>query len=136
MEGAALAGPEGAALRDGEFVEVEKLFIYATDRVPALAGDIGGVQRPLVRVSSIELLDSTNQPTGIEIPYGSPIDVRVLGTFSNRAAGKNVESFQGEVIAGPAPLLTFQDLNVDFVAQGVLPDLEAMDVIAITRRSC
>ncbi len=43
-----LEAMRGAGLRDGEFVDVAQLFGYATDRVPGLAGGVGGVQRPLV----------------------------------------------------------------------------------------
>ena len=43
-----LEGMRGTALREGEYVDVSKLFQYAADRVPELARNIGGVQRPLV----------------------------------------------------------------------------------------
>jgi WD40 repeat protein/uncharacterized caspase-like protein len=42
-----LLGMRGAALRDDEFVDVARLFAYATDAVPRLAAYIGGIQRPL-----------------------------------------------------------------------------------------
>jgi hypothetical protein len=38
-----------------------------------------GVQRPLVRVKAVELLDSTSQPTGITVPFGDAVDARILG---------------------------------------------------------
>jgi WD40 repeat protein len=41
-----LEGMRGAALRDSSFVDVSRLFQYAADRVPVLATDIGGIQRP------------------------------------------------------------------------------------------
>src|SRR5437660_9301490 len=40
----------GAALRQGQFVDVGALFTYATDQVPQFARDIGGIQRPLVSI--------------------------------------------------------------------------------------
>jgi uncharacterized caspase-like protein len=43
-----LQGMKGAALRDDEFVDVNKLFQYAADRVPELAQNIGGIQRPQI----------------------------------------------------------------------------------------
>jgi WD40 repeat protein len=43
-----LLGMRGAALREGEFVDVLTLFGFAVDRVPRLAGSIGGVQRPVM----------------------------------------------------------------------------------------
>jgi WD40 repeat protein len=43
-----LQGMKGAALRDDEFVDVNKLFQYAADRVPQLAQNIGGIQRPQI----------------------------------------------------------------------------------------
>ena len=43
---ALLEGMRGAALIDDSQVDVSRLFGYAVDRVPDLARDIGGVQRP------------------------------------------------------------------------------------------
>jgi WD40 repeat protein/uncharacterized caspase-like protein len=45
---ALLQGLRGAALRNGEFADVSGLFQYAADRVPDLASNIGGIQRPEV----------------------------------------------------------------------------------------
>src|SRR5580700_6958653 len=39
---------KGPALLSGGEVDVSRLFQYAVDNVPRLAGDIGGVQRPQV----------------------------------------------------------------------------------------
>ena len=43
-----LLGMRGAALREESYVDVGRLFAYATDEVPSLARGIGGVQRPLL----------------------------------------------------------------------------------------
>ncbi len=43
-----LFGMRGAALRDDQFVDVSRLFEYAADQVPRLAGEIGGVQKPVI----------------------------------------------------------------------------------------
>ena len=43
-----LLGMRGAKLREGEYVDVVDLFGFAADKVPELARDIGGVQRPLI----------------------------------------------------------------------------------------
>ncbi len=43
-----LLGIRGAALRDNEYVDVSRLFNFAADRVPDMARDIGGVQRPVI----------------------------------------------------------------------------------------
>jgi len=81
-----------------------------------------GVERPMVRVREIELLDSNSQPTGIKIPYGDNIDARALGVFSNRAEGTQQESFTGETQTGTGALkIRLYDPNVDFVAEGVVP---------------
>ena len=45
---ALLSGLRGAALRDGEFVDISTLFQYAVDEVPKLAKGVGGIQRPMV----------------------------------------------------------------------------------------
>ena len=43
-----LMGMRGAKLRQGEFVDVVDLFGFAAEKVPELARDIGGVQRPTI----------------------------------------------------------------------------------------
>ncbi len=43
-----LLAMRGARLREGQFVDVGELFAFAADKVPELAQDIGGVQRPLI----------------------------------------------------------------------------------------
>jgi WD40 repeat protein/uncharacterized caspase-like protein len=43
-----LQGMKGARLRENQFADVGMLFNYAQDAVPAMAKNIGGIQRPLV----------------------------------------------------------------------------------------
>ncbi|MCW5911414.1 MAG: caspase family protein [Cyclobacteriaceae bacterium] len=43
-----LEGIRGAALREDQFVDINKLFQYAHDRVPLLAEGIGGIQTPQI----------------------------------------------------------------------------------------
>lgn len=43
-----LLGMRGAALREREYLDVDRLFAFASDTVPELAKDVGGVQRPVV----------------------------------------------------------------------------------------
>ncbi|TDI71577.1 MAG: caspase family protein, partial [Bacteroidetes bacterium] len=45
-----LLGMKGASLRENKFVDVMQLFQFAADKVPELAKDIGGIQKPEVRV--------------------------------------------------------------------------------------
>src|SRR5262249_28396162 len=40
-----LQGMRGAALREGEFVDVSKIFQHAADQVPLLAQNVGGIQK-------------------------------------------------------------------------------------------
>ncbi len=45
---ALLQGLRGAALREGEYIDVSRLFQFAADQVPQLAQNIGGVQKPVI----------------------------------------------------------------------------------------
>ncbi|CAB4130605.1 Baseplate protein J-like [uncultured Caudovirales phage] len=45
-----------------------------------------GIQLPLVRVTSVDLLDGSSQPTGDIIPYSEPVDARSTA-FSNAGHG-------------------------------------------------
>ena len=81
-----------------------------------------GIDRPMVRVKEVELLDSSSQPTGIFIPYGDAIDARALGVFSNRAEGSQQESFTGQTQLGTGSLeIRLYDAEVDFAAEGAVP---------------
>jgi hypothetical protein len=46
----------------------------------------GGVQRPLVRITKVEILDSSNQPIGSVVPYAKPIDAQTRA-FQNSTRG-------------------------------------------------
>lgn len=58
-----------------------------------------GLELPLVRIRSIELLDSTNQGTGITIPYGDAVDIRPTCTLEG--AGKKVRVLDRQLIVFP-----------------------------------
>lgn len=126
VEGDTLRISEGNDQRDFEITDVATGTLTLTSAVQSTASNLTfevfrafrGVELPLVRVRTVELLDSANQPTGTTVPYGDVIDARVLGALSNRAQGEAVESFTGEIVAA-SPLTIFEDTRVNFVARGV-----------------
>jgi len=70
-----------------------------------------GLDLPLVRVSSIEMLDSSSQPTGDGIPLADPVDARST-SFSNAGRGVKVSTRDARTgIIG----------TVDLTAGGVFP---------------
>ena len=72
-----------------------------------------GIDRPLVRVKQVDLLDSNFQTTGVTIPYGKEVDIRVKGALGNRAQAIEVESYTGETHDnGTGKLLKFMDSEV------------------------
>lgn len=77
-----------------------------------------GVDRPIVRVKTVELLDSSSLSTGITVPYGDVIDARVVGTLGNRSQGNILESFQAGI---PGAGVILNDTTVNFVAKGIIP---------------
>lgn len=46
----------------------------------------GGLQPPFIRITDVELLDSSNQPLGTKIPYALPVDVQSRA-FQNPGRG-------------------------------------------------
>lgn len=58
-----------------------------------------GLEFPLVRIKSLEVLDSTNQGTGIVVPYGDAVDVRPLCDFEG--AGTSVRVLDKQLIVVP-----------------------------------
>ncbi len=83
-----LMGMRGAALREGEYIDISRLFEFAADRVPDLAKDIGGIQRPVVATprggSSFDIgrLTSDEKP---QIPLAKVRPLILQVNFQNEA---------------------------------------------------
>lgn len=56
----------------------------------------GNVDLPLVRVSTIELLDSSSQPLGTTVPYAHPVDIQSRA-FQNAARGVKYQPTDGRL---------------------------------------
>jgi hypothetical protein len=65
-----------------------------------------GILPPVVRVRSVEILDSSQQPTGDTIPYANPIDIQT-SSFSNIGIGEK-ETVNDAVLG----ILGTVDLNI------------------------
>jgi len=50
-----------------------------------------GIEFPLVRIRTVDILDSSKQPTGDTVPYAEPVDARST-TFSNAGRGTKVST--------------------------------------------
>lgn len=57
-----LEGMKGSKLREDQFADVSLLFNYAQDRVPVMAKNIGGIQRPLVIAPDVVRSSGGNTP--------------------------------------------------------------------------
>lgn len=81
-----LFGMKGASLRDNKFVDVIQLFQFAANKVPELAENIGGIQKPEIRVPlggtsfDIGVLDASGRDQ-INLPSPKPLFVR--SSFQN-----------------------------------------------------
>jgi hypothetical protein len=58
-----------------------------------------GLEFPLVRIRELEVLDSTNQGTGITVPYGDAVDIRPQCDFEG--AGKSIRVLDKQLIIVP-----------------------------------
>jgi hypothetical protein len=60
---------------------------------------LNGLSMPLVRLKSLEVLDSTKQGTGIKVPYGDAVDIRP--TCDVEGAGKEVRILDDQLLLLP-----------------------------------
>jgi hypothetical protein len=67
---------------------------------------LSGLTMPLVRIKSLEVIDSTGQGTGVTVPYGDAVDVRPTSTLEG--AGNAQQTLDKR-------LIVFPDLNSDDV---------------------
>ncbi|WP_197442797.1 caspase family protein [Lignipirellula cremea] len=81
-----LLGMRGAALREEEFVDVSSLFNFAADRVPEMARDIGGIQRPAIASpkggGSFDIGRITPEDRA-QIPLQSPLPLVLRANFQD-----------------------------------------------------
>ncbi|MEI6521114.1 MAG: caspase family protein [bacterium] len=82
---ALLQGIKGAALEKNNVVDVAKLFNYASERVPELAVEIGGIQKPLISVNhgvsfAIGMMTEDDK---VKIPLESEKEVIVTPVIMN-----------------------------------------------------
>lgn len=56
----------------------------------------GAVQTPVVRIQSLELLDSGGAPNGVKIPYRDPVAILTRG-FQNEGSGVEFEGYPASV---------------------------------------
>lgn len=63
-----------------------------------------GISPPLIRITSIDILDSSKQPTGDVVPYADPVDAQT-SCFSNIGIGKKLEISDAKIgIIGTADI--------------------------------
>jgi hypothetical protein len=82
-----LFGMKGEALRDGEYLNVNKLFQYASGKVPQLANSIGGVQKPVVKIpKNMKQIDigQYNREHKSKINLISPKPVLLASSFQDQ----------------------------------------------------
>lgn len=79
----------------------------------------GGILRPLVRITKVELLDTSGQPVGSVIPYAKPIDIQSRA-FENPGRGVKVDVTDAilGIVSQPTPIGNFNvggfTLNITF----------------------
>lgn len=86
---AILEGMSGAALKQGEFVDVLKLMDHARERVPKLAEGIGGIQTPQLLIPKGGSFDvgKLSEEQQKAIPLAQPKTIYVRSTMVNAKKG-------------------------------------------------
>jgi hypothetical protein len=86
-----LLGMDGAALKDGQSVDVMNLFQFARDQVPEFAKDIGGIQTPfLVTPTNAASFDIGLITEDVKIPIKQVKPLFVKSNFQDEERFKDV----------------------------------------------
>lgn len=88
-----------------------------------------GITLPLVRIKTLEVLDTTQQGTGITIPYGDAVDIRPVANFDG--AGNAVTILDSRMVVFP-DLLNIWGNSPLAPFGGFLADQRPTDVTAST----
>jgi len=97
---------------------------YTTAPLPYIifqTNPTGGLQPPFTRVTRVEILDSSGQPVGVEVPYAKPLGA-VASSFANQARGNYREykevklGLVGVALPGSPPGVDVSSLTLKLVA--------------------
>ena len=115
-----LLGMSGAALRDGQTVDVMNLFQFARDQVPEFAKDVGGVQTPtLAFPTDASSFDIGLVTESVQIPVQKvkPVFIR-SNLFENESwddllgLSEHLDTYLTNISSGPQSLgIIFLDVN-------------------------
>ena len=78
-------GMKGPALRNNQFVDILQLFNFASSEVPELANEIGGIQKPEIKIPSAGSFDigEFNDETKKKINLSSPKPIFIYSSFQH-----------------------------------------------------
>jgi hypothetical protein len=93
-----------------------------------------GIEAPLVRITSVDILDSSKQPTGDVVPYAEPVDIQT-SAFSNIGVGEKITIEDGVLgILGTVDLSIAPGLvngkSVKFIINGTILSTVAFSGVA------
>ncbi len=97
-----LFGIKGPALRENEFVDIVKLFQFATNKVPQLAAGLGGIQKPEIRIPSEATsfdIGKLTEETKNQIILAQPKPVFIRSEFQEETQLFDVSDLSTEVDA-------------------------------------
>lgn len=102
-------------------VQVDRPLKYSTShlRYAIFRKNAESAERPLIRISSIDLLDTSGQPVGSKVPYAKPVDARStsfanVGTGVRAAARDGVLGICGVALTGSPPGAAVSGLGFSF----------------------
>lgn len=83
-----LMGMKGPALRNNQFVDILQLFNFASAEVPELASEIGGIQKPEIKIPATGSFDigKLNDEQKDLIKVNSPKPIFIYSSFQDEAA--------------------------------------------------
>jgi hypothetical protein len=116
--------------------------IQVTPSLPATASSVsyivfqpnaaGGIQLPFVRIDTINLLDTSNQPVGSNIPFANPIDIE-SNSFANAGGGIKADFYDATlgIVSIYFSSASFSDLGgqtltIEFDDSGLSPDFSTV----------
>lgn len=127
------SAPTGAGYTKLELTEILTRNEGGLSFVVFRANVAGGITLPLIRISSVDLLDSGSEPVGSQIPYGNPVYCRSTA-FQNSGHGTKLEvhdacvGIVGQVLAdgtsgGPEAKVAGKSIRVEWYEYWTLREI-------------
>lgn len=119
-----LMGMKGPGLKENRYVDIFQLFNYASNQVPGLASEIGGIQKPEIKIPSSGSFDigRMNEEDKKSIEIATPKSIFISSVFQHESKFFDIEMLGNKIDDVLRKFNSVRHSNITFISTSSYPD--------------